>query len=233
MAYYLQVQSGTPTESGEQTPTTGFSFSHTVENQPNRVLIVSVCGRDGSAAGDTTATVTYGGTPMTAVLDDVIGGGGAAAVRISMFIMTAPPVGTATVAVTMGGSTSAAAIACTFWNVRQSSPQDTTAQSITQSANPAIGLLLGQISITDDRSLIVVSCGVNDTNGFTPNVPSSSNQLVVLEETLGTVLSMDMYKIQNQVAGTVNTQALLDGGNNKSVMVALTLFPDRRRAHAT
>jgi len=95
-----------------------FSWSHTVGNYNNRILVVSIGFRDGSG-GRVVSSVTYNGDAMTKAVGDSSGG-----YYSSIYYILNPDVGTHNITVTCSVS-SDACISCgavSFYNVLQLAP---------------------------------------------------------------------------------------------------------------
>ena len=108
-----------------------------------RLLVVGV-----SLRGSTTVNgVTYGGTALTNVADNQ---GAGNQNRASVWYLLRPPSGTATVAVTLSGSTSVMAGAVSFSGVDQTTPLGTAAVANGTSANPSVTVSSGSRQLVID-----------------------------------------------------------------------------------
>lgn len=106
---------------GKQAAGTSLTVSHTVSANPNRVLIIFAAYSAASDAG-VTLSCTYGGTAMTTLrtgTDAVRHSGDGTNGFIQMFIMIAPPTGTANVVLTASASGDLALGAMSFSDARQ------------------------------------------------------------------------------------------------------------------
>ncbi|HVU59976.1 MAG TPA: hypothetical protein VHC98_04020 [Candidatus Saccharimonadales bacterium] len=121
-----------------------FSWSQTVSNNANRLLIVYA----GTEFGTSVSTVTYGGTPLTHLIDN------GSDPYTTIWYMVNPPVGTATVAVTMSTNVIAAGGSASFYNVNQTTPFGTS--NFTNGTSTTIS---GSISTTSTHQLVVDAVG--------------------------------------------------------------------------
>ncbi len=113
--------------------TAGLTWSHAVGTGPDRLLVVGV-----SNSGNTRVTdVTYGGTRLTRVVQRVGGGGN---VRASIWILVAPPSGTADVGVALNGPEDVAAAAVSFTGVEQGNPVGSFLAAAGTSLNASVTL---------------------------------------------------------------------------------------------
>lgn len=95
---------------------TTLTWSHTVGTGTDRVLLVGVSVRQGNRA---VTQVTYAGLPLTLVgsrIDPLN------VVRVSLFVLAAPPSGTATVSVTVNNQANLTGGAASFTGVYQAGP---------------------------------------------------------------------------------------------------------------
>lgn len=93
------------------------SWSHTVGSGSNAILLVGVSLEVGVSPGDTVAGVTYGGKSLSNVGTHSNAGGG---LRAELWELLAPPVGTATVTVTLTNPDDGSAVVAgsmSFFNV--------------------------------------------------------------------------------------------------------------------
>ena len=92
------------------------TWTHTVADGTNRILVVITAHRDNTKY---VTTVTYGGLPLSVRMS---AGGGSATSSAGLWYLVNPPVGTASVVVTMSASVDVAASATTFTGVDQVTP---------------------------------------------------------------------------------------------------------------
>jgi uncharacterized repeat protein (TIGR01451 family) len=170
------------TSSAQNTSTNSLSFSHTVAAGDNRLLLVSI------ALGATTQTgnppnvssVTYNGTGMTLVGSRRSGSGSDVNDDTTSFIyrLTAPPVGTANVVVSLNAAGGIAAGATTFYNVNQTTPLGAFASQGGYGIAPSVTLssaagevVFGTVSADEAPTLApgtgIVSRWLRNAYGFT------------------------------------------------------------------
>jgi hypothetical protein len=128
---------------------TSFSWSHVTGSGSNRLMVVGVSIRDGTVS---VLNITYGTQNMTKIRSDVRT---ANLIRSELWYLIAPSSGTATITVTLSGSSRVVGGACTYAGVAQTSPIDANnggsglssspSQSVT--VNTAGSWLLGHIAI--------------------------------------------------------------------------------------
>jgi len=109
----IQVDS---VSSAQGSSATGLTWSHTVGTGADRVLVVGVTTRQGSRA---VTDITYAGLPLVLVGTQT---DGLNVVRMSLFILAAPPSGTADIVFNLSGRANVAAGAVSFTGVDQASP---------------------------------------------------------------------------------------------------------------
>src|SRR3989304_1902300 len=90
---------GTPTSSGNQTGSTGFSFNNTPDAN-TKALVVVVMGVDSSATDSVVSGVTFGGTALTSARARYKPNGA----FFHFWYLKNPAIAVGAVAVTMGGS---------------------------------------------------------------------------------------------------------------------------------
>ncbi len=112
--------------SSQGTGVSSLSWSHTVGAGSDRLLVVRVANINSSV---TVNNVTYGGVAMTA-LQTATSGSGTSQVRISMWYLVAPAVGTATVAVTLSASTRVQGYSNNLTGVSQVAPFGTPVTAV-------------------------------------------------------------------------------------------------------
>lgn len=115
------------------------SWSHTVGAGSDRLLVVRVANINSSV---TVNNVTYGGVAMTA-LQSATSGSGTSQVRISMWYLVAPAVGTATVAVTLSASTRVQGYSNNLTGVSQVAPFGTPVTAVGTNNALAVTVTVG------------------------------------------------------------------------------------------
>lgn len=227
--YRARIQVGTVATDSIQSAVTSFNYTHTCEAGSNRVIVAWVHARDATSSGNTVvSSITYGGVAMTAIADDVVGGGGTAALRTSVFTLLNPSVGDNTVSVTLAGAVNAAishAVLCS--NVDLPNYLDDFG-AFAQSA-VAVGII-GTVTGTDERSMIMSSASAIDPAGTAHNLPSA---LLRIDNTIGALVSSDTVKAEIGTDLVDSVQALANGGSTKQAIAFVTLRPARRRTHGT
>lgn len=140
--------------------TNTLTVSHTVAAGSNRCLFACIQRAAGTPAAVT--SVTYGGTGLTQV-GDFTGAGGANVVRVSIYRLTAPAVGTADLVMTLAANNDEIAMGgICFDGVDQTSPTDA---AVTNSAATSTAPTVDVTSAVDD---MVIDClAVNDNDGHT------------------------------------------------------------------
>jgi hypothetical protein len=114
--------------------TASLSWSHTVGAGNNRLLVVRTAHRDGNK---TVSGVTYGGLALTKLADQNAPGNQN---KATLWYMLNPPVGGASVVVTLSGTVEASAAATSFTGVSQSTPLGGFTSSSGQSPTPQLAL---------------------------------------------------------------------------------------------
>lgn len=153
----MAITVGTPSNPGIQTGLASYSFSHTVENQPNRVLLVAIAVRDATAIADVAVTsVTYNGVAMSLVSEQIIGPNGGVCLGASLWILANPTVGANNVAVTIAGTPAQSRpVAVAVWGVDTTTPQDVAAVGVAANqANVALS-----ITPTSANALVIAALG--------------------------------------------------------------------------
>jgi hypothetical protein len=131
------------------TAASSFTLSHSVPAGNNRLLVVTIGTEDGSDADRVVRGVTFGGTPLTLVIDQQNNGDNLGA---AIFYLVNPPGTSANVVVTFAGNvTDIAVAAINLTGVFQGNPLDTSAgAAITNTASPSTS-----ITTVSDNSLII------------------------------------------------------------------------------
>jgi hypothetical protein len=114
--------------------TTSITWSHTVGAGNDRILVVRVSNINATVS---VSSVTYGGTALTS-LASATSGAGATNARASIWYLVAPPVGTATVLVTLSAKTWAIGNSDNYSGVSQYAPFGPTASATGSSTAPAV-----------------------------------------------------------------------------------------------
>jgi hypothetical protein len=216
----VAIQIGTFAESGNKT-TQNFSFNHTGEDKPERVVIVFVAARDTATQANTiVSSITYGGTAMTLIDNQSNTAGGATWMTANTYIIMNPPAGLNSVAVTMGGTPEQAyAAAATFWNVDQVTPQDVTHTGTgAGTANPAIS-----ITTATDGAVCIGCIAFNNNTGVAP----ASGQAEQVDAGDGTNYELEVNTITKATAGS-QAMNLTCGGSHYGYTIC-ALRPRRRK----
>lgn len=139
--------------------TASLSWSHQVVSGSNRILIVGVSNRGAKVVN----SVSYGGTALTQI---GFQNGGGNSSRADLWYLLNPPIGTASVVVSLAASTAVAAGATSFSGVDQTAPLGTKNSSGNSSTtasvvvSSAIGeLVVDAVSATGDASTLTVGGG--------------------------------------------------------------------------
>lgn len=113
---------------GTEASSTSISWSHTIGNHANRLLLVGVV-----SYGPTITGATYGGTSMTlqASQADSLGQ------TLYLFYLAAPAIGTGTVVVSASSSGTLAGCSISYYNVAQAGMFGTVAKATGNSTSPA------------------------------------------------------------------------------------------------
>ncbi|HXH26953.1 MAG TPA: hypothetical protein VNG90_03580 [Candidatus Acidoferrum sp.] len=171
------------TGSSSGTAVNSITFSHTIANQPNRIIVVGVSDNDKTK---TVSTVTYAGVNLTKLdgasanmqKDCAVAASVPCHVELWYGVGSAAPVGTANVVITLGSSATAALVggASSYYNVDQASPVGTSA-TITGTNNPSA------LSVSSNTTQLVVDVITSDnvinspsagqTQRFNPPFPAS------------------------------------------------------------
>ena|GEM_PF-1011157 len=179
---YVSASSATlaaaATSTGNSANTSSLSFSHTPGTGTNRLMLVGIAvGATTSGGNPPTVTgVTFGGTGMTLVTNQVSGVGGANDdVIVYIYRLTNPASGAANVVVSLSGAGSIAAGATTFTNVDQTTPLGTPAvNSSTGSGSASVtnssagGEIVYSIVGWDENPTITVAGGQTSLWNITP-----------------------------------------------------------------
>ncbi len=140
------------------------SWTHTVGDESNRLLLVGVAIRNGG--NQTVSGVTWDGTSLTQVPSGAVTNG--TNVRAEMWYLVAPALGAGkTITVTLSGSANVAAGAITFAGVHQTTPFDSCASATGSSTSPSVS---GVTSATADVVVDVLAAQ------GTPTVTPGSGQ---------------------------------------------------------
>lgn len=114
----MPVLQGNTSSGVRNTGATTLSFNHTIPNQRDRILFVTVFATRNTATF-TINGVTYGGTAMTELYASAAMG---SYHRMSVFYLINPPVGTAAIEITASANMFASAVSADFYGVNQASP---------------------------------------------------------------------------------------------------------------
>jgi len=139
---------------------TSISWSHTTGSSSNRIMIVGVSIRTTTVS---VSSITYGSQSLTFIRADTHA---SATIRSELWYLIAPASGTATVTVTLSGTSKATGGSCTYSGVAQTSPIDVhgggtgtggggtgdPSQSVTVTA--AEVMLLGHLAITGSATTV-------------------------------------------------------------------------------
>jgi len=135
---------------------TSVSWSHTTGSGSNRIMIVGVSIRTTTVS---VSGITYGAQSLTFIRADTHSDG---SVRSELWYLIAPTSGTATVTVTLSGTSRATGGSCTYTGVAQTSPIDANAGGFGKSGSPSQSVtvntanswLLGHIAVTGSGKTI-------------------------------------------------------------------------------
>jgi|GEM_PF-1702642 len=116
---------------------TTLSWSHTVGNGTNRILIVGVANRDGTKS---IASVSYGAQNLTSIGSQA---GGGNSVGVALYQLLNPPVGAATVTVVFNSAVTISAGAVSFTGVSQMVPLGTFASAGGTSSSGSVNVSSG------------------------------------------------------------------------------------------
>lgn len=137
-----------------------FSFNHTVGSGEHRLLTVGVSMELGT---DAVSGITYGGTALTFFGAQ----SGSTDPRCELWYLVDPPVGTASVAVTLNSATDCVAGSISFFDVDPSDPFRTDASASGNDTNPTVtvpGLNENDL-IVDVQAAAVAGGAVSPTVG--------------------------------------------------------------------
>lgn len=140
---------------------TSISWSHTTGSGLNRVMIVGVSIRTTTVS---VSAITYGAQSLAFIRADTHV---SATIRSELWYLIAPNSGTATVNVTLSGSSKATGGSCTYTGVDQTSPIDANSGVTGTSSSPsrsvtvgtANSLLLGHVAISGSDATILEDTG--------------------------------------------------------------------------
>jgi hypothetical protein len=132
------------------------SWSHTTGSGSNRIMIVGVSIR---VATVTVSSLTYGAQSLTFLRADTHP---SSTIRSEIWYLIAPASGTATVTVTLSGTSRAVGGSCTFTGVVQTSPIDVSNGATGSSSSPsgsvtvvtANSILLGHLAISGSSNTV-------------------------------------------------------------------------------
>ena len=165
------------------------SWSHTVANQADRMLVVGVTAEN-STSGCQPSGVTYSGQALTQITQNVTS---SPYVCVSEWYLSAPPVGTANVVVTFGGTIQyVTAGATSLYNVKQGAP-DASNSSFSNT-----GLTSTSVTTLSPNSWVVDSFGSGQPGALTAGAGQTSRWT----QTVG-----------SQAAGGMSTVAVASPGS--------------------
>ena len=216
------VDTGTDTTAAQTTyPATTLSWSQTVGSQANRILLVSVSAETTLTAGCSTASVTYGGTPLTEIDDVTTTQGlptGGNRDCVSLWYLLNPPTGTATVLATMDQSidTALSGGGVVIYNAKQAAP-DASGPSIAET-----GIASTTLSTSAANSLVVdtYSSG-NNATGLAP----AAGQTLIWTVT-GNATESDGMSYKQVASPSSPTMTWTHTGENRSVDIAAAFSAD-------
>ena len=192
--------------------TDALSFSHTVPNADNRLLVVRTAHRDGSK---TVTRVTYGGVALTKLTEQNSTGNSN---KATLWYRLNPPPGTASVVVTLSGGVNVTAAATTFTGVNQSDPfgdfistsgKDVKAGPAQVSLKTAAGDVMVDVLAAngDAKSVTAVAAQTvqhNDGTGTSSgNIRGGASSLAASDGTTTTQWTMQASKPWALVAATI------------------------------
>ena len=122
------------TTSATGVKTSSLTWTHTVADGNNSILTVATAHKDNSKY---VSAVTYGGIPLSVRMS---AGGGSSTSSAGLWYLVDPPVGTASVVVTMSAAVDVAASATTFTGVDQITPFAPGAASVGLSTSASVSL---------------------------------------------------------------------------------------------
>jgi PKD repeat protein len=164
----FEASSGSSVNSPVCAGSATLTFSHTISNSPDRLLLVSVAFFQGL----TVTSVTYAGFAMTIVRTDTNAVSGVE--TVSTYYMLDPPTGAGNVVVTLSGaSTILLAISASYSNVLQAGPfGDTAGASYTNVLSAHTDM---DVSSTSLVSEMPVGFAFGSDNSATPNAAVSAD----------------------------------------------------------
>ena len=189
------------------------TFSHTVNNGADDILLVEVAGTHGNA-GDPVSSVTYGGQSLTYL--------GAANLPNDTFsdiwYLLAPSAGTANVVVTTAGSQHFVAGATDYFGVDQTTPLGTLATATGSSSTPSVTLasMAGQ--------LVVDSLGTRGDAGWI--TPTGPGQTEVWSQSTGGAAGDGLGGSSYQPGAASVTMSWSEGNNEHWTLAAIGLNPN-------
>jgi len=132
------------------------SWSHTTGSGPNRIMIVGVSIRITTVS---VSSITYGAQSLTFIRADTHA---SATIRSELWYLIAPASGTATVTMTLSGTSMATGGSCTYTGVAQTSPLDVNGGGTGKSASPSQSVtvstqsswLLGHLAISSSSKTV-------------------------------------------------------------------------------
>src|SRR5260221_10696100 len=137
------------------------TFSHTVDNQSNRILWVPV------DAGASVNSVKYGGVSLTQLSSNSGQGGGEV---LSLWYLLAPAIGTANIVITCSSATYIIGASASYYNVAQSSTFGTAA------SNSGTGATSSTNTVVTTSSSQLVFDTVNNTGAATDTATASQTK---------------------------------------------------------
>ncbi|MCX8151240.1 MAG: hypothetical protein N3D85_07045 [Candidatus Bathyarchaeota archaeon] len=141
---------------------TSLSWSHTTGSGSNRLLVVGVSIRTASVS---VLSITYGAQSLTHIRSDIHPGGN---IRSELWYLIAPNSGTATITVTLSGSSKVVGGSASYSGVAQTAPVDSQAGGTGTSTAPSQG-----ITVNTANCWIV---GNLATRGSSANVAEGAGQ---------------------------------------------------------
>lgn len=173
----IELDASSVTGSPHDTSVDNASVSHTVGAGANGILFAFVGGQDATRDVD---TCTYGGTSLT-FLDRLEKLGGADA-WIEIWYMLSPPAGSATLAVTLTGTTEFALIGVSWFGVDQTQPFVGTGEFY----QPTVSSSAWDVDISTDENHVVCGATVqHDGVGTGPAIDLSTSQTLLEEKNSG------------------------------------------------
>ena len=143
--------------------------THTIASQSNRLLMASAHTQTNGPTG-----VTVNGTPMTKLAQGDVGTAG---VRLSVWYLIAPPVGTPTIVFTMTGSATGSVGVDSYYNVSQTNPFRSAASKTTSSGTSASVTVAGATGdmVFDAICVATAATSLAVTGGQTANWTIAKN----------------------------------------------------------